>query len=406
LRLLGSQDSKKADELQRAKLVEFFATLDLKSEIQPTTKKDGLPESLSNWFGSEENFWNHARCLQSLGNGVLRDSELVAKVRSLLEKDPLYFLILMHLHRQIRFTNLELVNVLFDSNRLDDANYYNDLMTRDKLFAGVVCRISKSKGLSRYLGAIPSFDQSKLQPTSEAGDSDTIRLAVFKKAVTSYLGSEERCWSLWESRIKCDPLVRKNIAKFVVENEDLKELVQEKAVVSALTRSLRIVNVELVKRERGEYGSKRVREILKGAGFRQLRLKRRTDISEVEKSLPSQSGYAYLREVPWKEQGKVFDFLLVHGGRIGFVVETNYFTTSMSKIREVVKHFRELKVACRRKYRLIYITDGMGWFNLMKTVKEMVEFEQKESSAEPSRIPYLMNLELFRREISEIKCEM
>ena len=403
--MLEAQDNKKGAELQRAKLIEFFATLDLKSEIQPTTKKAGLPESLSKRFGSEENFWNYARHLQFLGEGTHNDSELVAKVSSLLENDPLYFLVLMHLHRQIRFTNLELVNALFDRGRLDDVNYYNGLMTQDPAFASVVNRISKSRGLSSYFGAIPNFNQSELQSVTEPEISDTTKLAVFKKAVTAYLGSEEKCWHLWESRIRRDPLARRNIAKFVIENEDLKELVQEKAVVSALTRSLRIVNVELVKRERGEYGSKRVREILEEAGFKQISLKGLKDISEVEKNLPS-SGYVYLREVPWKEQDKVFDFLLVHQGRIGFVVETNYFTTSMSKIREVVKHFRELKIACRGKYRLIYITDGMGWFNLMKTVRDMIRFEREELKAEPSRVPYLMNLELFRRGIPQVKGEM
>jgi hypothetical protein len=78
----------------------------------------------------------------------------------------------------------------------------------------------------------------------------------------------------------------------------------------------------------------------------------------------------------------------------------------MSKIREVVRHFMELKRACRGKYKLIYITDGMGWFGLAKDVKRMLEFEMEEQNKESSPVRFLMNLEIFRQNIKLIKNEM
>ncbi|MEM3705705.1 MAG: DpnII family type II restriction endonuclease, partial [Candidatus Bathyarchaeia archaeon] len=92
--------------------------------------------------------------------------------------------------------------------------------------------------------------------------------------------------------------------------------------------------------------------------------------------------------------------------KVKFVIETNYFTTSMSKIREVVRHFMELKKSCMGKYKLIYITDGMGWFGLAKDVKRMLEFEIEEQKKEPSQVRFLMNLEIFRQNIDLIKNEM
>jgi len=385
----------------RSRLTEFFATIDLQSEIQPRTKRAGLPPFLLKKFQSEENFWKYANRLQALRDSASNSSRFIDSVASLLSEDPLYFLVLMHLHRQIRFTNLELVNALFERDKLNDVGYYRWLLEHDTTFAEVVANVSKSKTWHDYLGVV---GQSSLE--GEAKDAEEASLASYKKAVTNYLGSEEKCWRLWESRIRRDSNVRTNTARFVVENEDLQDLVQEKTVLTALGRSLRIVNVELVKRERGEFGSRRVKEILEDAGFRHLEVKGIKDISEVSRLLPTSPDYLYLQEIPWKEQDKKFDFVLARRGRIGFVVETNYFTTSMSKIREVVKHFRELKTACRGRYRLIYITDGMGWFNLMKTVKEMVEFEQEEKRREPSAVPYLMNLELFRRAIPSVRNEM
>lgn len=75
-------------------------------------------------------------------------------------------------------------------------------------------------------------------------------------------------------------------------------------------------------------------------------------------------------------------------------------------VREVVKHFVELKKACSGKYRLIYITDGMGWLKLAKSVKSMIEFEMEEQKIEPSPVMFLMNLEMFRQNIELIKSEM
>jgi hypothetical protein len=391
--------------IKRARLIEFFSTLDLKCEIQSATKSTGLSPFLVEKFGSSENFWAYAKQLQGLVKTNLTDKELISQVAAMLTSDALYFLVLMHLHRQIRFTNVELVNALFDADKFNDIQYYRRLVREDQDFEATVKKVSKSKGWISYVGAFSFSDQSTLTSEDRREVNEEIALACFKKAVTKYLGSEKKCWSLWEARIHRDQHAPMRVAKFAVENEDLKEVITEKAVVSALARSLRIVNVEVLKRNRGEYGSKRVREILESAGFK-LQDSEASDIQEIERKLPTSSEYLYLSEVPWKEQDKVFDFVLARRGKIGFVIESNYYTTSMSKIREVVKHFRELKIACRGKYRLIYITDGMGWFNLMKTVNAMLEFEEEEMKIEPTEIPYLMSLEQFRRDMPQIKATM
>ncbi|MBO3755026.1 MAG: hypothetical protein FGF53_09175, partial [Candidatus Brockarchaeota archaeon] len=155
----------------------------------------------------------------------------------------------------------------------------------------------------------------------------------------------------------------------------------------------------------------KVREILENSGFIFKPYDKISDIEDLEaflktqNTLQSEPRYVYTAEKLWRKEDKRFDFVLIANNRIQFVVETNYFTTSMSKIREVVRHFMELKKACRGKYRLIYITDGMGWFGLVKNVREMLDFEIKEHELDPSPIPFLMNLELFRRNIEKIKAE-
>lgn len=382
------------------RLAEFYSTLDLTCEIPTTMATGGVTPFLKEAFSSEDAFWRTVESIQNLKGRYTTEEELIDRVAELIKGDPRVFLILAHLHRQLRFTNLELIHFFFDRDEINNVDYYERLLKTDPVFKEQFEKTCRSKKWKSYIGK------------SYLGFDDVARLATFKKVVASYTGSEEDCWPLWKARIENDATVSRRIAEFVVRNEDLKELIENNTVRSSLERSLRTVNVELIKRERGEYASRRVREILENSDFVFKPYEKISDIEDLEvflktqNTLQSEPRYVYTTEKLWRKEDKRFDFVLIANNRIQFVVETNYFTTSMSKIREVVHHFIELKRACRGKYRLIYITDGMGWFGLVKNVKEMLNFEIEEHKLDPSPIPFLMNLELFRRNIEKIKAEM
>ncbi|MEA2090414.1 MAG: DpnII family type II restriction endonuclease [Thermoproteota archaeon] len=383
------------------KLSYFYATLDLKSELPERTISEGLTPFLKKMFKEEENFWKYAEFLQKLKDTYKTENALIKKVADMLKSDPRYFLVLAHLHRQLRFTNLELVHFLFDRNKLNTLSYYVSLMKSDPVFKQLAIKRASLSSWSAYVGEI----------NLESSEANV--LASFKKVVTSYLGSESKRWKRWKSRIENDSTSSDRIAEFVVRNEDLKQLIESGSVVNALKRSLRTVSVEILKKERGEYGSRQIEDILCSAGFVFEPYEKIGDIEELEKTISSQktlfetkSKYIYTKEKEWKREEKRFDFVLISNRKVQFVIETNYYTTAMSKVREVVKHFVELKKACREKYRLIYITDGMGWLKLAKSVKSMIEFEIEEQKTERSPVPFLMNLEIFRQDIRLIKSEM
>ncbi|MBO3809307.1 MAG: hypothetical protein FGF50_06905 [Candidatus Brockarchaeota archaeon] len=381
------------------RLAEFYSTLDLACEIPITMAEKGITPFLKRVFSGEEAFWRAVESIQSLKGRYVTEGELIDRIAKLIKRDPRIFLILAHLHRQLRFTNLELIHFFFDRNEIHNIEYYEKLLETDPVFRKQFEKTCSSKKWNSYISP------------NGLGPDEVARLATFKKVVTGYAGSEKECWPLWKARIENDVTVPRRIAEFVVRNEDLKKLIENNTVRSSLERSLRTVNVELIKRERGKYGSQKVREILENSGFIFKPYDKISDIEDLEaflktqNTLQSEPRYVYTAEKLWRKEDKRFDFVLIANNRIQFVVETNYFTTSMSKIREVVRHFMELKKACRGKYRLIYITDGMGWFGLVKNVREMLDFEIKEHELDPSPIPFLMNLELFRRNIEKIKAE-
>jgi hypothetical protein len=383
------------------KLSQFFATLDLECEIAEEPVEEGLPPFLEQVFQGEENFWKAAEYFQNLKGKYTSDNELIEKVVQLLRQDSRNFLVLTHLHRQLRFTNVELTHFLFDRHRLNDIEYFYHLLNTDSTFKRQFEKVAKSTNWSKYVGNLNMEKPEK-----------NVLLASFKKTLTSYFGSEKSCWSLWKARIENDPEVSYRIAEFLINKEDLKKLIETDSIINALKRSLRTVNVEILKRERGEYGARKVKEILETNGFVHEPYSQFKDIEDLENFLKTQSfqtepdEYVYTTEKLWKKEDKRFDFVLIFRNQIRFVIETNYFTTSMSKIREVVRHFMELKRACRGKYKLIYITDGMGWFGLAKDVKRMLEFEIEEQKKESSPVRFLMNLEIFRQNIDLIKNEM
>jgi len=383
------------------RLSQFFATLDLECEIAEGPIEEGLPPFLEQAFQGEENFWKATESLQNLKGKYASDEEIIKKVAQLLNRDPRNFLVLAHLHRQLRFTNVELTHFIFDRHRLNDLEYFYHLLNTDSTFKKQFEKVIKSTNWTKYVGSLNAEKPEK-----------NVLLASFKKTLTSYFGSEKSCWILWKARIENDPTVSYRIAEFLIKKEDLKKLIETDSVINALKRSLRTVNVEILKRERGEYGTRKVREILEFNGFVYEPYSQFKDIEDLENFLKTQSlltepnEYIYTTEKLWKREDKRFDFVLIFKNKVRFVIETNYFTTSMSKIREVIHHFMELKKACRGKYKLIYITDGMGWFGLAKDVKRMLEFEIEEQKKESSQVRFLMNLEIFRQNIDLIKNEM
>src|SRR5271169_779983 len=94
-----------------------------------------IPDSLGEVFGSEANLEAAASAFVNLKGQYESQDELVQRIADMLSQEPSKFLVLAHLHRQLRFTNVELVNLLFDTHRLDDLNYLDWLIGTDAEFA-------------------------------------------------------------------------------------------------------------------------------------------------------------------------------------------------------------------------------------------------------------------------------
>lgn len=379
------------------RVIEFLGTLDIAGDAPNRAFSADQDRTAPTGFERPDDVFVLARQIQELKRTQTTDDSLVSEVFALTRQNPQIFLLLMHLDRQIRFTNVELVRLLFDPDRLNDVGYYAWLSETDPIFREVLERVRGRTDWSR--------------PT-ESGPAQTFDLAAGKRAVHNYLGSGEKEWIAWRSRIEHDPSVAQRVAEFAVRVEDLSELIREDAVASALKRSLRTQNVEQVKAKRGKFGAARVQELLDQSGF--VRLSegdKHTQLSDVVSLAKRRldDGPYYVPEVKGgmgTGDRKRFDFALANKGRVGFVVETTYYSTSMSKVGEVVKDFGQLRRSLPDNLHLFFITDGIGWFGRVKDVSAMLKVNDPEDREPAVRLPFLLNLNQFSRVLPRIKLEL
>lgn len=375
------------------RLGEFYATLDLGYKSPAQSVATGSPEWLEKVFASDDDFANSIRAIVDLGQFSSDPASLTSSLARLLETDSRLFVPLMFAFRQSRFTNADLVQMLFDQSRLDDPRYYRDLERTDDEFRDAARRVRNNRKWTPILvGLAP----------------EKALLATYKKAISGYLTRPAVAWKRWQSRIRTDADVRKRIGRYVVEVLGIQKLFEIQGTEALIRINLRTTNVEEVKHQVGEYATDRVRNELAQSGFQEWDLEAgerdyRT-VDRLAKRLPS-SAIRFVSEVLWKEE-KRFDFVLVNNSGLRFAIEVNYFTTSGSKIGEVVDHFIELNRDPERFFHLFYVTDGAGWFSYTKDVRRMLDEESARNVDKGTSHRFLVNLAQFGVSLRRAATEM
>jgi type II restriction enzyme len=111
-------------------------------------------------------------------------------------------------------------------------------------------------------------------------------------------------------------------------------------------------------------------------------------------------GYSYLREanaerikkewgyeVPVDKSSRRYDFVVDNGKEL-FIFETNFYGGGGSKLNSTAGQYKNLYDMLKGKYKFIWITDGYGWQNTSKPLREA--FDHNE---------YLFNLKMLEQGI-------
>ena len=249
-------------------------------------------------------------------------------------------------------------------------------------------------------------------------DDDKISLlARSKRAIAEMCRSKGK--KFLQKRIKRSGQVRERVSRYLLEKRKLNPLL--KSIHPRAYIEQKQLQTD-PKSAHGAYASEILRDILEKAGFekrdnigpcRDVRIPRTISgqgtldgssrfqyctekevetLAESGRSISSESGAAT------KKTAKRFDFVLLYEGEPRVVIETNFYTTSGSKIginqKEYVALYKKIKSE-ERGLRFIWVTDGNYWLTSTgkkSFLKLVTEFRND-----------LMNLWIFKEHIDEIK---
>ena len=93
--------------------------------------------------------------------------------------------------------------------------------------------------------------------------------------------------------------------------------------------------------------------------------------------------------VPVDKSSRRYDFVIDNGKEL-FIIETNFYGGSGSKLKSTAGEYRNLFDVLNDKYKFIWITDGMGWKTTTKPLRETFNHND-----------YLFNLSMLEKGILE-----
>lgn len=289
----------------------------------------------------------------------------------LISKNPKLFDVFEQLFQFYRFSNVQLINIFFDLeiiNSLDEKktiDYLFENLEKDKDFKDIFDKVTKKN----------KFSYS--DPADLRKKECVLLLKLFKEAIADYIEdiSKENKASVY-SRLKDDPSSSSRLARYLINNLKLDEMLQSVRLLSYL-KNKRIPKDN--KSIHGKFGIIKIGKILEELNFlntnqkfKELNIKiLEEDLSNV-KNLDVYKGKwifvteKYIKDVFKKKQKKPkkFDFIILFDLKIKYAVETNFYSTSGTKIGINEGEYVDLNQELKEKYPnivFLWITDGNYW---------------------------------------------
>jgi len=94
-------------------------------------------------------------------------------------------------------------------------------------------------------------------------------------------------------------------------------------------------------------------------------------------------------EVPVDKSSRRYDYVINNGKEL-FLFETNFYSGGGSKLKSTAGEYRNLFNVLNGKYKFIWITDGFGWKNTTRPLRETFNYND-----------YLISLDMLEKNILE-----
>ena len=292
---------------------------------------------------------------------ALKNEKLtIESLTKILETNSKVIDIFEELFQLNRFTNTQLINFCFDVNLLNNLNHNL-----------IISHIEKSilffeNGIeNKYFTEIFNKSTSK---------NETEIIFNLKRSIVEYIDKLLKKREILYNHIKNSISSRLRISRYLIENMAADQYLERIDIKSLLSLKRKPVDTKNI---HGKFGVIKIEKVLKEMNF--ISLNNEIKNKEIEPSfiLPAefQNKLCYLMERKIKgiiktknKKPKIFDFILFNKGKIEFLIETNFYSTSGTKIginedeyidlRDEVENFNNLN---NTNFKFIWITDGNFW---------------------------------------------
>jgi len=332
---------------------------------------------------------------------ILKSNINIDYITKSLESNPKIIDIFEELLQLKRFTNTQYINFCFDVNVLNNAEESLQL----KYMLNSVFKFENGQANDNFADIYCNLCV-KNSPTRE-------ELIFFtKRAMVKYIDKVIKKRNIFYHHISNSISCRLRISKYLIENMNADQLLSTVDLEKFLSEKRHPVDGKYL---HGNFGNIKISGILDDYGFKDITDRMPVRILSLKSILQEENsfkGLSYIRERAIEginkrkdRKPKKFDYILLQNGKPKILIETNFYSTSGTKIginqgeyvdlHEDIKEFNRSNNAA---LNFMWITDGNYWlskdgenrFTNLKKNYFKGDFE-------------LLNYNLFKHTLSKIK---
>jgi len=338
------------------------------------------------------------------------------ELSSFLREYPKSFRIFEEIFQLARFTNAQLIHFLFDTKILNNPDrnklleYLKKNLHHDEFFMDTFIKQSKKTGLTSFNNAEEVTD---FLEESEELESQNYLILLLKATVANYIESASKNPEVIQNRLSNPNFtdVAERTAQYIINNLHLNQVLKGIRIKEYLENKRIPLDTKSI---HGNYGKIRITQTLEKHGFTNADpLLDKNNIRTLPKDLSAEGlenlreKFAYATEryvegvVKRDEKPKKFDFILIYDLKPKIVIETNFYSTSGTKIGINLNEYLALNEHILKEHgqlTFLWITDGNFW--LTTSGKNYLEILYHSFGDR------ILNYNLFDKRLEELKERM
>lgn len=286
--------------------------------------------------------------------------------KSLLLKHPKVFDIFEQIFQLYRFTNTQLINFLFDIDILNSVN-------KDKQIKYIISNLKIDNNFKKIFDSelIKNRIDNSIVEDLYKQDKNLL-IKILKESVVKFIDKSMKDKKYIYERIENNENIRERLTNYLFDNLKIQEMMESIKILPYLKYKKIPKDTKSI---HGKFGTIKIKEIIEKSGYinadKELPKILEEDIKNSEKytQFNNKKIYAtekYISNIFKKKTNKPkrFDFILIENLKIINAIETNFYSTSGTKIGINEDEYTDLNEELKEKnpnINFIWVTDGNYW---------------------------------------------